>query len=72
MLQYQERLLVEEAQVSERLNDLGGFIHSGAFEILAPEDQADLQEQYNAMRLYVKILRRQIGRFAPALANEQG
>jgi hypothetical protein len=60
---FKERVTQEEAELSEKLNKLGEFIHGNVFKTLAEEDRALLQEQDDHMRSYVGVLRKRIARF---------
>jgi hypothetical protein len=66
MQPHEERVLAEEAELSDRLNKLGAFIHGETFPTLAAEDQRLLQEQDDCMRAYAGVLRQRIARFAGA------
>ena len=61
---WRARLVNEEKEMSDKLNKLGEFIHSRAFRDVMPAEQALLQEQDDAMRSYVHILRKRINGFS--------
>lgn len=63
MQPHQERVVTEEAELSDKLNKLGAFIHGEVFKALPVEDQQLLQEQDDHMRLYAHVLRQRIERF---------
>lgn len=62
---FQQRVVDEEAELSDKLNKLGAFIHGEIFSGLPEEDRRLLQEQDDHMRRYVAVLRLRIARFMP-------
>ena len=60
---HQERVIKEEAELSDKLNKLGAFIHGEVFKTLPEEEQELLQAQDDTMREYLEILRSRIDRF---------
>lgn len=63
MQAHEQRVVEEEAGLSEKLNKLGEFIHGEVFKTLPDEDQLLLQEQDDHMRAYAHVLRKRIERF---------
>jgi hypothetical protein len=65
MLDYQQRVIDEEVELTNKIVSLTEFIGSGksGFLTLDVEDRALLREQLEAMRAYRSILRKRIDRF---------
>jgi hypothetical protein len=59
-----ERVVLELAEIEDRLSRLTPFLGSPKFEALPAEQQADLREQEPVMRQYALILRRRLATWA--------
>lgn len=63
---FRERLLIEKAQLDERLTKLTAFIDTPAFRALPGPEQSDLRSQHVSMQDYTFLLGRRLMRSAPA------
>lgn len=63
MLEYQQRVVEEEAELRKKFDRLETFIAGEAFGKLPQEDQWLLQEQRGYMSGYLSVLLRRIDRF---------
>lgn len=63
--EYQQRVLLEKAELDERLTKLSAFINSGAFVNIVPDndERARLTRQETAMHAYAEILAERIAAF---------
>ena len=71
---HQQRVVLEKAELDERIHKLFAFQQTPTFEILHPAEQERLVSQLSAMRAYAEVLRQRIAAFAPAadfLANSK-
>lgn len=62
---HEERVLTERAELAEKCVKLEAFIVSDAFKSVDILDRDLLEEQHNAMTVYLAVLDRRIERFAP-------
>ena len=62
---HEERVLAERAELAEKCVKLEAFIVSDAFKSIDILDRDLLEEQHNAMTVYLAVLDRRIARFAP-------
>lgn len=60
---FQQRVVDEESELTEKLNKLGEFIRGKIFQTLPEAERSRLQEQDGYMRSYVDVLRRRIAAF---------
>lgn len=71
---HQQRVVLEKAELDERIHKLFAFQQTPTFESLHPAEQERLFSQLSAMRSYAEILRQRIAAFTPAadfLANSK-
>lgn len=64
-LSWQQRVRNEEADLSERLDNLRAFTEDDSFHVIESEDRVLLLQQLAFMTLYRNILRDRIARFTP-------
>lgn len=57
---YQERVVVERNELTEKISAFGGFLYGKIFESLDVAEQNRLVQQYRIMRLYRDILTKRI------------
>ncbi|WP_370281583.1 hypothetical protein [Pseudooceanicola sp.] len=62
---HEERVLAERAELADKCVKLEAFIVSDAFKAVDILDRDLLEEQHNAMTVYLAVLDRRIARFAP-------
>jgi hypothetical protein len=62
MMDFRGRLLMEFADLQEKIAKLEKFILSGAYDGLSEIDRADLKEQLGCMQAYYKVLKRRASR----------
>ena len=62
---HEERVLAERSELAEKCVKLEAFIVSDAFKAVDILDRDLLEEQHNAMTVYLAVLDRRIARFAP-------
>jgi hypothetical protein len=60
---FEERVIIEERELTQLLDRLDAFIGGDAFLALDPEEQTLLKQQAEVMRLYAEILNKRIARF---------
>lgn len=63
MLPYQERVVVEKAELDDKLEKLDAFGRTELFAGLASEEQGRLNRQHSAMEQYSLILGERIAAF---------
>lgn len=71
---HQQRVVMEKAELDERIQKLFAFQQTTTFESLHPAEQERLFNQLSAMRPYAEILRQRIATFTPPddfLANSK-
>lgn len=68
---HEQRVVVECAQLEERLRKLSGFVSSAAFAAMDLDDQILLRNQHAAMDVLSRILRQRIARFYKPDPDEQ-
>lgn len=65
---FRERMLIEKAELDERLTKLGAFLDTPAFRALPGPEQSDLRSQHVSMQDYSFLLGRRLMRSAPTAA----
>ncbi len=65
---FRERMLIEKAELDEKMNKLGDFMKTIGFTTLPGPEQTDLRDQHVAMQDYSFLLGRRLLRSAPAAA----
>ena len=60
---HQQRVIDEKAELDEKVEKLGAFIHSDAFTNVETEERARLYRQFVVMKNYAKILGERIAAF---------
>jgi len=63
MLPHQQRVVVEEAELSEKIRKLGAFLDGEAFKTLPPDERRLLSEQYRYMVGYKIALEQRMRMF---------
>lgn len=63
MQPYQQRVIEEERDLSEKLKKLSAFIEGSQFGLMPDGEKALLQEQAEHMRAYVIVLKKRIELF---------
>jgi hypothetical protein len=60
---YQERVVAEKAELSDKLSKLEAFVMGKAFDSVSAPEQARLSRQCLIMQLYVQVLSERIEAF---------
>ena len=63
LLPYQERVLVERDELSDKVVKLGAFLQGSIFRTVTPEEKERLEKQYSYMKLYLDILDQRVDAF---------
>ena len=63
MQEFQQRVIDEKNELSERTDRLDAFISSKTFDTLPPDEQLRLRRQLSVMCAYREILRQRIEAF---------
>lgn len=61
---HEERVIAERIELAEKCVKLEAFITSDAFKAIDILDRDLLEEQHNAMTIYLAVLDRRVERFA--------
>lgn len=66
---HQARVLVERAELADRIEELRGFVRGPVFALLAVEERSRLLRQCGLMTLYLEVLDERIAAFLPSGAS---
>lgn len=72
MEEYQERVLEEQRELSEKIVKLIRFTTTGTYRELPIEERQLLTSQLHAMTHYNDVLTQRIANFAPEASNDGG
>lgn len=67
---YQQRVVIEAAELEPRLEQLTTFLGTETFEALPADEAEDLRDQHDAMADYLARLKSRIARFNPPTGPE--